>query len=154
MREWAARWGVSAMALADLRDRLTGEYDRVPREASSEAAVQNVVRMEASRKGIKLFRNNVGAMQDETGRVVRYGLANDSAAMNKVIKSADLVGIRPVLIEPGHVGTLIGQFVSREIKAAGWRYTGTPREVAQLAWAQLITANGGNAGFATGEGTL
>lgn len=74
--------------------------------------------------------------------------------MNKVIKSADLIGIRPVLITPGHVGLVIGQFVSREIKPTGWKYTGKAREEAQLRWAELVAACGGDAAFATGEGTL
>jgi hypothetical protein len=154
MREWAASWGISPAALIDLRARL-GAGDAPPLQSgTSEAAVQSQVRLEGSRKGIHLFRNNVGAMYDEAGNFVRFGLANDSAAMNKVVKSGDLIGIRPVLITERHLGSVIGQFVSREIKAGGWRYAGTEREQAQLAWAQLIIANGGDASFASGEGTL
>lgn len=82
-----------------------------------------------------LFRNIVGvSCLDANGRPVRYGLANESPDQNKVIKSADLIGIRPVLIEPRHVGHTIGQFVSREVKKGGWVYTGKGREAAQMAW--------------------
>lgn len=122
--------------------------------SASEAAQQALVRLEASRKGLVLWRNNVGVLVDERGVPVRFGLANDSAAVNRSIKSADLVGIRPLLITPAHVGSVVGQFVSREVKAEGWRYTGTERERAQLRWAELVLSLGGDAAFATGEGSL
>jgi len=48
-------------------------------------------------------------------------------------------------IKPG------GQFVSREVKRPGWRYTGTEREVAQLRWIEIVTALGGDAKFTTGD---
>lgn len=125
-----------------------------PGAGKSEAWVQSAVRLEASQKGIKLFRNNVGALKDERGRLVRYGLGNDSMQMNEVLKSADLIGIKPLLIQPHHVGHVFGQFVSREVKTPGWQYTGTGREAAQMAWCNLINSCGGDAAFATGEGTL
>lgn len=154
LHTWAQRWGVSAVALAELAAALGAGAAAASEPGLSEAAVQVQVRLEASRRGIRLWRNNVGGMYDETGRFVRYGLANESAGMNKVIKSADLIGVRPVVITASHVGSTIGQFCSREIKAAGWRYTGNDREKAQLAWAQLIAAMGGDSGFASGVGTL
>ncbi len=120
----------------------------------SEAALQNLVKLEASNKGCRLWRNNVGAAYMKDGSFIRYGLANDSATLNREIKSADLIGIRPVLITPDMVGTILGQFLSREIKASGWKYTGTDREKAQLAWAELILSLGGDAAFAVGEGTI
>lgn len=120
----------------------------------SEAAISNLVRLEATRKGARLWRNNVGAAYMRDGSFLRYGLANDSSSLNSQLKSADLIGIRPVLITPQHVGQVIGQFISREIKASGWRYAATPRERAQLAWAELILSLGGDAAFSIGEGTL
>ena len=154
---WAARHGVSLQALAELQ-ALFGMHGghELPAEikGTSEAAVQAAVRLEAARKGVRLFRNNVGALVDSRGVPVRYGLANDSKQVNEVMKSADLIGWRPLLIEPRHVGTVVGQFVSREVKAVGWRYTGADREPAQLAWAQLVTSGGGDAAFCTGVGTL
>lgn len=154
--EWAQTWGVSVWALKDLR-RVFGlslptfNFRSI---AISEAANSNAIRVEASLKGMRLFRNNVGAGTMDNGNFVRFGLANDSSVLNKAIKSADLIGIRPIMITPLHVGQVIGQFVSREVKAQDWRYTGTEREVAQLRWAEIITGMGGDAMFATGTGTL
>ena len=120
----------------------------------SEAYIQSLVRLEASRKGARLWRNNVGAAVMQDGSFVRYGLANDSKAVNNAIKSADLIGIKPVLITLDLVGCTIGQFVSREIKASDWKYRGTDRERAQLAWALFILSLGGDAAFTNREGTI
>src|SRR5438034_502134 len=120
----------------------------------SEAGVLSDIRLEASEKGARLWRNNVGATYTPTGQFIRYGLANDSALLNKTIKSADLIGIRPVIITPQHVGSIIGQFISREIKKPGWRYSHTEREQAQSNWAELIISLGGDACFVTSRGTL
>ena len=120
----------------------------------SESKIQSLLRLEAVRVGARLWRNNVGACYTREGAFLRYGLANDSSVMNAQIKSADLIGIRPVMITPADVGRVIGQFVSREVKPSNWRYAGTPREQAQLAWAELILSMGGDACFVTGEGSL
>lgn len=156
--QWAARHGISEAALADLSATLAGQcappVHRGRAVELNEAGVQRLVRLEAARAGVLLFRNNVGALLDARGVPVRYGLANESARQNAAIKSADLIGIRPVLIGPQHIGQTIGQFVSREIKAPGWRYSGTGREPAQQAWAALIASKGGDACFASGEGTF
>jgi len=155
--QWAARHGVSMQAIHELQ-ALFGMHGghTMPSKAVgvSESAVAAVLRLEAARKGVRLFRNNVGALPDARGVPVRYGLANESKQMNEKIKSADYIGWRRMLIEQHHVGTMLAQFVSREAKEVGWHYTGTTREKAQLAWAQLVTVDGGDAAFCTGEGTL
>ncbi len=154
---WAAHWRVPPTAIHDLLQRFGMGFD-TPQSAAqpgdSEAAVQTRVRLEASQKNILLFRNNVGVLSDAHGRPVRYGLCNDSASLNKNIKSGDLIGIRPVAVTPAHVGQVIGQFVSREMKAAGWRYTGAGREAAQAKWIEIVRSRGGDAAFCTGEGSL
>jgi len=152
LTQWAVRHGVSAEALAELTGIVTDPQSGPTRQ--SEAAVQQLVRLEASRLGMRLFRNNVGACKDETGRVIRYGLCNDSAQMNKAVKSSDLIGIRPVIITPDMMGHTIGQFVAREVKRPGWSYRGTDREVAQQAFGQLVLKLGGDFKFCTGEGSL
>lgn len=120
----------------------------------NETEVLTAIRLEATRKGLRMWRNNVGAMQDTTGRYVRYGLANDSAALNTVLKSSDLIGIRPVIVTQEMMGVTIGQFVAREVKAHNWIYKNTDREKAQKAFIDLINRLGGDASFCTGEGSL
>lgn len=155
LAEWAVHWRIPPEALADLRMRLVPPVPALPPgPPRSEAAVQVDVRLAASRLGIRVWRNNVGVLPDKRGIPVRFGLANDSAAVNKVTKSADLVGIRPMLITPAHVGTVVGQFWCRECKSGGWRYTGTDREPAQLNWAEIVLAAGGDAGFISDERQL
>jgi hypothetical protein len=153
---WAKRHNISNIAISELTQLLGVEASNVTeRSELSESAVQTNIRLEASRKGIRLWRNNVGvAHNPEEGTYVRYGLANESSQMNKVVKSSDLIGIAPILITESMVGNVIGQFISREVKAGNWRYTGTEREVAQLNWINIINSMGGNACFASGEGTL
>ena len=117
-----------------------------------ETDVTNLTRINASRAGWKLWRNNVGAGKVD-GKFIRWGLCNETPAANKNFKSSDLIGIRPVLITPDMVGQTIGQFVSIETKAPGWRYHGTEREVAQKRWIDMILANGGLA-FFTNDGVI
>lgn len=156
LAKWALRWGVGYAAVEDLKR----EIGVMPEAASgavsgaSEEAVQNRVRLEATRKGLRLWRNNVGACVDERGNYLRYGLANDSKRMNALVKSSDLIGIRPMVVKQHHVGVVVGQFVAREIKHGGWSYTGTEREEAQLRFIKHVLALGGDAAFANNEGTL
>jgi hypothetical protein len=152
LSQWAARWSVPPEALQELMD-LSGML-ATPKSDQSESAVVAQVRLEATEKGGRLYRNNVGACYDDQGNFIRYGLANDSAKMNQVIKSGDLIGIKPVVITPAMVGHTIGQFWSRECKAGNWRYTGTDRERAQLAWNMHVLSLGGDAAFCNGRGSL
>jgi hypothetical protein len=149
--DWAARWPLAAAELRAIA--LPAIVSTAPAGAGEDYA-QAQVRLEASKKGGRLFRNNVGAAYLTDGTFVRFGLANDSPAVNKTLKSGDLIGPMPVLITPAHVGTVIAQFTSREIKKPGWKYTGTEREKAQLNWANMVNSLGGNAAFATGPGSL
>jgi len=150
---WAARWGVPPEALGELR-AMMAEVVKVP-TGMSEAAAQQRIRLEAGRRGMRLWRNNNGACMDaKTDRMIRYGLANDSKQMNTKLKSSDLIGIIPVQITPAHIGHTVGMFASVEVKKPGWKYTGNGREKAQLAWLEMVATFGGYAKFATGEGDL
>jgi len=112
-----------------------------------ESDIQNEIRVNASRLGGVLWRNNVGAYKTPTG-YIRYGLCNDSPELNKHIKSADLIGIRPLLILPEHVGTVVGQFWSVECKSQTWKFNvNNPAQCAQLEWLKLVLAKGGCAEF-------
>lgn len=113
----------------------------------TEAAVQTDVRLELSQRGVRVWRNNVGVLQDKDGRHVRFGLANESTRVNKEIKSSDLIGITPITITQDMVGKTIGVFTSYEIKKEGWKYTGNGRELAQAAWINLVQGLGGIARF-------
>lgn len=150
LNEWAIKWGIPLHALTELAVEVLPPS--VP--GVSEAAVQVQVRLEASEKGLRLWRNNVGVLKDERGIPVRYGLVNESSQQNKLLKSSDLIGIRPVTITPAHVGTVVGQFVAREVKHGGWAYSGIGREEAQMRFIMLVNSMGGDAQFVTGRGTL
>lgn len=151
--EWQHKHGITAEALADLVTMVGLDVPRSTKD-TPEARVQDEARLLASKMGWRLFRNNVGVLKDERDVPVRYGIANDSPAMNKRIKSSDLIGIRPVVITPDMVGSTIGQFVAREVKKAGWKYKGTEHEEAQLAFGTLIIGLGGDFKFYSGEGEL
>lgn len=157
LREWAFEFGVPIHAVVALEHRLRVDGDvaiRTDNPEGSESQAQALVMLEAAHANKYLFRNNVGALMDKQKRLVRYGLANTSEKLNDRLKSADLIGWETVIVTPQWLGKPIARFLSREIKEAAWQYTGTPREVAQLAWANLVNSCGGNAGFATGPGTL
>jgi hypothetical protein len=146
--DWAKSHGITEQALKELTD-IFGLYPITQGDKSSEASIQVKVRLEASKQGARLFRNNVGGYQSDAG-FVRYGLCNESAQMNKAIKSSDLIGIKPVVITQAMVGSTIGQFMAREVKRGGWYYTGTPREVAQLKFLEIVNALGGDGRFTNG----
>jgi hypothetical protein len=157
INQWAIRWAIPHMALVELQQAIG--LDPVcdvtaTADPHTEAYVQSLVRLEAGGAGVKLWRNNVGVLNNEIGRPVRYGLGNDSPALNKKLKSGDLIGWRPILITPAHIGHKIAQFVSRECKKPSWIYTGTEREIAQLRWIQAVVADGGDAKFVQGNGSL
>lgn len=157
LQEWAARWAIPAPCLADLLQSLgvvASPPAADPRGRTSEAFVQSLVRLEAPRHNVMLFRNNVGVLTNQDGRPVRYGLANDSKATNETFKSGDLIGWRPVTITAAMTGSVIAQFISRECKAADWKWSGDAHEIAQLAWASMVTRDGGDARFVTGEGSF
>lgn len=111
-----------------------------------ETDVSALIRIEGEKRGVSLMRNNSGAFE-KSGRWVRYGLGNDSKRVNELVKSSDLIGITcgawwgwPAVV---------GLFTAVESKRPGWRYTGTDRERAQLAFINYVRRRGGVACFAT-----
>lgn len=155
--EWAIKHHVSMQALAEL----FAAFGHVPGLTSglstgdSETRVQGQVRMAAAVEGFTLFRNNSGALKDAGGRLVRYGLANDSAALNKVVKSSDLIGwhsetwLHPETFQP----TKLARFTAIECKHADWPGYNPQdeHEHAQQRFLEMVVAAGGLARFSTGE---
>lgn len=136
IEQWASRHKISPEALNDLR-ALCGVPAPVS-HASSEADTQALIRIAAARAGYAMWRNNNGACLDDTGRMIRYGLGNDSAKLNAVWKSSDLIGIGPG-----------GRFVACEVKHPRWRAPESDRDRAQLAMLTQVNALGGIGFFAT-----
>lgn len=148
---WASRHGISATALAELSAALLPTDASPLRASARESTVLAQVRRDTSRAGWRLWRNNVGAAYTAEGGFVRYGLANESAQMNAVIKSSDLIGIRPVTVTAELVGQTIGQFAAVECKAPNWRRRpNDPREAAQERFLLLVQSLGGYGVFSTG----
>lgn len=135
LNEWCCKWRISPEAILELAQPMRGSL----KPGMSEAGVQQRVRLLASNQGMHLWRNNVGAMIDDNGRPIRFGLLNDSAQLNRKIKSSDLIGIAPG-----------GRFVAIEVKKSNWTYRGTDREQAQLRFLSLVNAMGGIGYFSTG----
>jgi hypothetical protein len=136
--QWSAAYPEAAAAL-----RAITVPPPPPPGQGSEARIQSAVRLEAARKGYRLWRNNKGAgsiLDPRTGRTsfLRWGLANDSKAVSDTWASADLIGWSPT-----------GQFVSVELKAPGGRVS-----KAQENWAALVRAGGGMALIVNQEGML
>lgn len=115
----------------------------------SESEIQQRIQMEAAKLNCWLLRNNSGAMQDATGRVVRYGLGAVSKKHDDKFKSSDFVGITEVIITPAMVGMKIGVFTAFEIKDPSWnpekKLDG--REQGQKNFLDWVTARGGIASF-------
>jgi hypothetical protein len=119
----------------------------------SESQVQAEARLRAAALGWHLWRNNNGVLKDANGRPIRYGLANDSKALNKVVKSGDLIGGTPVKITADMVGQTLLVFTSVETKPEDFNGPSGKEEIdryeAQVAWANLINSLGGRAYIVT-----
>jgi len=100
----------------------------------SEQELQQRIRLELGKGPVRLWRNNVGALRDERGRLVTYGLCKGSS---------DLIGLRQVLIGPEHLGQTLAVFTAIEVKAPGGRL----REEQRLFLA-LVERFGGYGGVA------
>ena len=101
---------------------------------SSEQTIQQRIRLALSRGPVRLWRNNTGALRDQRGQLVRYGLCQGSA---------DLIGFRSITVTPEMVGQRIAQFAAVEVKSPGGRTT--PEQEAFL---RLVAEAGGVAGVA------
>lgn len=153
LTDWTARWGhlLPPAALQELRAALDPVQPMRQAAGGSEQAAAAYIRIGAGQSGVPLWRNNNGAAYDTTGRLIRFGLGHESAAIGARWKSSDLIGILPVTVAPRHVGATLGVFLAVETKAPGWRLTpGDKRGQAQAAFLSSVRGFGGAAGFASG----
>ena len=72
-----------------------------------EHEIQQRIRLACGRGAVRLWRNNTGALVDQQGRFVRFGLCKGSS---------DLIGLRSLEITPELVGQRLAQFVAVEVK--------------------------------------
>jgi len=80
----------------------------------SEQELQQRIRLELGHGEVRLWRNNVGALRDERGRLVSYGLCRGSS---------DLIGLRQLSITPEHLGQTLAVFCAIEVKTRWGRTT-------------------------------
>lgn len=139
--EWCAHWGPSLPpeALIELLRTANPTVLPIPGQVGTEAELQAQVILAASRDhDTALWRNNNGAVTTDDGRHIRFGLGNQSSALNAKWKSSDLIGIRRPT----------GQFVAVEVKTPGWTLRPSDKHGhAQAAFHQSVRLNGGVAGF-------
>ena len=100
---------------------------------SNEHIVQNQIRLALSTGPVRLFRNNTGALKDQNGRLVRFGLCTGSS---------DLIGWTTIEITEEHLGQKIAVFTAIEVKDRG-----TPTD-AQMRFLERVQSSGGLAGVA------
>lgn len=119
-----------------------------------EGEIQQLIQLEARAHNVQLMRNNSGALEDKTGRLVRYGLGNVSKTHSDKIKSSDLIGFRTITVTPDMVGKKIAVFTAVEVKKSDWKLKITSnlendkRVKAQMAFIDWVYSNGGHSGFA------
>lgn len=154
--ELCNRWRLPPLLMKELKAILKPEMTIHP-GATSEAATQNRLRLNASDYGGYLWRNNNGACvavdkETKQERHIRYGLGNDSKKLNEVFKSSDLIGITPVKIYDYHVGRTMGIFTAIECKKPGWHLTPSDkRGHGQLNFINTVQVCGGISMFANHE---
>lgn len=138
---WAMKWQVPQAAIDELMSM--DDLDDNGVVGPSEMPILRQCRLEADRLGGALYRNNSGATFDRNGRMIRYGLGNDSKKLNRDYKMPDLVGIAPG-----------GLFWGVEVKRVGWKGVSNDREKAQQNAGRHIESLGGIFGFATDPAQL
>lgn len=99
----------------------------------SEMVILKQAQMQASKFGLRLFRNNTGSLKDATGRWVQFGLCEGSS---------DLIGFTPIAITPEMVGMKLAVFTAIEIKEDG-KKTKPERLKKQLHFISQVNEYGG-----------
>ncbi len=103
----------------DVGNKATGGMASSP----SEYEIQQRIRLAYGHGPVRLWRNNTGALVDQQGRLVRFGLCKGSS---------DLIGLRSLEVTPEMVGQRIAQFVALEIKTPHGAVSAEQRAFLQL----------------------
>ena len=122
--------------------------------ATPEARASQDVKLRASQHGMKMYRNNSGALKcPKTGRLIRFGLGNTTKKLNMKRKSSDEIGYKTIVITTEMVGKKVGVFSAIEIKKLGFVhrevYPEGSREKPQKEFMDRVIEAGGIAGFAS-----
>ncbi|EEO8517994.1 hypothetical protein G6K62_003844 [Salmonella enterica subsp. enterica serovar Rubislaw] len=149
LEQWAIRHGVSQMALYELYALY--QPDGTPHEDGvSESATSKECELIAARAGQRIWRNNSGALKNEKGMMVRYGLGNTSAKINAVMKSSDYIGIKTKIVTPDMIGSKVGVFIAAEMKRPDWHMIPSDKRAqAQATFGAIVENAGGEFRFIT-----
>lgn len=112
--------------------------ERWRKVADKESNIVKRVMKEVSKRGARLFRNNIGQAFYPDGSVVRYGLCYPGGS--------DLIGWHPVVITPEMVGKKVAVFVAVEVKGPRGRLSPEQRN-----FIKAVAESGGIAGVARSE---
>lgn len=104
---------------------------------TKEVDLMRRIQVLASKSGARLLRNNTGALRNDRGEWVKYGLGTGSS---------DLIGWTPVVVTPEMIGEAVAIFTAIECKTG---YLKTTPEQDQFISAVLQA--GGIAGVARTE---
>ncbi len=77
----------------------------------NESVVLRSTMLSLTADGFRVFRNNVGVLQDAEGRYIRYGVCNPGGS--------DLIGWKTVEVTPEMVGKRVAVFTAVECKYKG-----------------------------------
>ena len=108
--------------------RLAGENDE-RKGGVKEKVILEEIMLSFSRLGARLFRNNVGMLEDKRGQKIRYGLCTGSS---------DLIGWKSMIVTPEMVGQKVAIFLAVEVKAGR-----TATTEAQIAFVEAVAGAGG-----------
>lgn len=124
-----------------------------------EAPVLQRVRLEASKLGYRLFRNNRGLFYtiDGVKGLIAAVMRGDLNSARNIIKnylrlvqagldangSSDLIGFAPVVITPAMVGKTIAVFMCAEVKKPEWKSPTGKTEKEQENFIRFINSQGG-----------
>jgi len=75
----------------------------------NEHEIQQRIRLACGHGSVRLWRNNTGALIDQQGRIVRFGLCKGSS---------DLIGLRSLEITPELASQRLAQFIALLLQEA------------------------------------